>query len=126
MWEFGEGQTDRHTDGRDHYTFRLGYACFVLAVWQQRNHLGHQFLDVTAVYDQVATQPVTQCTLKHGVRIPSRTSKTAKKHSVSQCTEYHYEHSRSLRITRMWANAQRDGRPAEYRWCPLFNAPKFG
>jgi len=21
--------------------------------------------------------------------------------------------------TRMWANAQRDGRPAEYRWCPL-------
>jgi len=22
----------------------------------------------------------------------------------------------------MWADAQRDGRPAEYRWCPLFNA----
>jgi len=22
----------------------------------------------------------------------------------------------------MWANAQRDGRPAKYRWCPLFNA----
>jgi len=22
----------------------------------------------------------------------------------------------------MWANAQRDGRPAEYRWGPLFNA----
>ena len=28
--------------------------------------------------------------------------------------------------TRMWANAQRDGRPAEYRWRPLFNAAKFG
>jgi len=28
--------------------------------------------------------------------------------------------------TRMWANDQRDGRPAEYRWCPLFNAAKFG
>ena len=28
--------------------------------------------------------------------------------------------------TRMWANAQRDGRPAEYRWRPLFNATKFG
>jgi len=26
----------------------------------------------------------------------------------------------------MWAKAQRDGRPAEYRWCPLFNAAKFG
>ena len=22
----------------------------------------------------------------------------------------------------MWANAERDGHPAEYRWCPLFNA----
>ena len=29
-------------------------------------------------------------------------------------------------ITRMWANAQRDGRPAEHRWCPVFNAAKFG
>jgi len=28
--------------------------------------------------------------------------------------------------TRMWASAQRDGRPAEYRWRPLFNAAKFG
>jgi len=26
----------------------------------------------------------------------------------------------------MWANAQRDGRPAEYRWRRLFNAAKFG
>jgi len=28
--------------------------------------------------------------------------------------------------TRMWANAQRDGRPVEHRWRPLFNAAKFG
>jgi len=26
----------------------------------------------------------------------------------------------------LWANAQRDGRPAEHRWRPLFNAAKFG
>ena len=26
----------------------------------------------------------------------------------------------------MWANAQRDGRPAEYRWRPLLNAAKLG
>jgi len=26
----------------------------------------------------------------------------------------------------MWANAQRDGHPAEYRWRLLFNAAKFG
>ena len=28
--------------------------------------------------------------------------------------------------TRMWANAQPDGRPAEHRWRPLLNAAKFG
>jgi len=28
--------------------------------------------------------------------------------------------------TRMWANAQRDGRPSDYRWRPLFNAAQFG
>ena len=26
----------------------------------------------------------------------------------------------------MWTNAQRDARPAEYRWRPLFHAAKFG
>jgi len=26
----------------------------------------------------------------------------------------------------MWANAQRDGRPAEYKWRTVFNAAKFG
>jgi len=31
-----------------------------------------------------------------------------------------------IATTRMWANAQRDGRPAEYRWRPLFNAAMFG
>ena len=30
------------------------------------------------------------------------------------------------KLTRMWANAQRDGRPSEHRWRPLFNAVKFG
>jgi len=28
--------------------------------------------------------------------------------------------------TRMWANAQRYGRPAKYRWRPLFYAAEFG
>ena len=34
--------------------------------------------------------------------------------------------ARRIFETRMWANAQRDGRPAEHRWRPLFNAAKFG
>ena len=32
----------------------------------------------------------------------------------------------NIKGTRMWANAQPDGRPAEHRWRPLFNAAKFG
>ena len=31
-----------------------------------------------------------------------------------------------IKKTRMWANAQRDGRPVECRWRPLFNAANFG
>jgi len=31
----------------------------------------------------------------------------------------------TLSQTRMWANAQRDGHPAKYRWRPLLNAAKF-
>jgi len=33
---------------------------------------------------------------------------------------------RKQKQTRMWANAQRDSRPTEYRFHPLFNAAKFG
>ena len=33
--------------------------------------------------------------------------------------------SNFINNTRMWASAQRDGHPAEYRWRPLFNAAKF-
>ena len=36
---------------------------------------------------------------------------------------FHYNTSSQLE---MWASAQRDGRPAEYRWRPLFDAAKFG
>ena len=28
--------------------------------------------------------------------------------------------------TIMWADAQLDGRPAEYKWRPLFNVATFG
>jgi len=31
-----------------------------------------------------------------------------------------------ISTTGMWANAQRDGHPAEHRWRPLFNAARFG
>jgi len=36
------------------------------------------------------------------------------------------ENRRGKKELEMWANAQRDGHPAAYRWRPLFNAAKFG
>jgi len=42
------------------------------------------------------------------------------------CTIYKLPSGSSASKTRMWANAQRDGRPAEYRWRPVLNAAKFG
>jgi len=39
---------------------------------------------------------------------------------------YLTEELKNSKILEMWANAQRDGRPAEYRWRPLFNAATFG
>jgi len=49
------------------------------------------------------------------------------------CTSMADIHSATAEIRRknkkelqMWANAQRDGRPAEHRWRPLFNTAKFG
>jgi len=41
-------------------------------------------------------------------------------------TEKRKLHKQTYTKLEMWANAQRDGRPAEYSWRPLFNAAKFG
>jgi len=38
------------------------------------------------------------------------------------CKEYIYAGCQYIIQLEMWANAQRDGRPAECRWRPLFNA----
>ena len=59
------------------------------------------------------------CTrLSKGQAIGTSLQKIWKSHSIPISTK--------IRLTRMWANAQRDGRPVEYRWRPLFNAAKFG
>ena len=48
-----------------------------------------------------------------------------KKINVHVVIQHRRETTLHQLITRMWANAQRDGRPAEHRWRPLFNAAKF-
>jgi len=46
--------------------------------------------------------------------------------SSTSLAAHTHSHNCATLTTRMWANAQRDGRPAEHRWHPLFNAAKFG
>jgi len=48
-------------------------------------------------------------------------SKSYRKNDIRKVME-----AEMFKLTRMWANAQPDGRPAEHRWRPLFNAAKFG
>ena len=63
----------------------------------------------------------------------ARHSKEYGRISATKCSSHSGCQGRWLQVTggksnqtRMWANAQRDGRPAKYRWRPLFNAAKFG
>ena len=42
------------------------------------------------------------------------------------CSSRSLFHDSAVIMTRMWANTQRDGCPAECRWRPLFDAAKFG
>ena len=45
---------------------------------------------------------------------------------VKQGERFYKRSTKNRKKPEMWANAQRDGRPAEYRWRLLFNAAKFG
>jgi len=64
------------------------------------------------------------CSIQHPVKnciccsIKTESTRAWKRVFLSEWT--------STEITRMWANAKRDGRPDEYRWRPLFNDAKFG
>jgi len=74
---------------------------------------------MTYVYDGVSGQLTEWTTTSHSdqrQRLVYRYVYDEHSHVVSD------KHRCRLEI---WANAQRDGRPAEYRWRPLFDAAKF-
>jgi len=48
------------------------------------------------------------------------------RHAFTVFLSYTLDCAKYLKTIRMWADAQRDGRPAKYRWRPLFDAAKFG
>jgi len=58
------------------------------------------------------------------VKYKRQANKASKAAKLSK-REFERKIARTIKLE-MWANAQHDSRPAEYRWRPLFNAAKFG
>ena len=53
--------------------------------------------------------------------------KSCELYDITTVTSWLADNNNEFRLQlEMWANAQRDGRPVEHRWRPLFNAVKFG
>jgi len=78
-------------------------------------------------------RPVMNTFVRHKRQIQSNNKtvkyekvKKEKRNDTIKTTTYSNIQNTNTKITRMWANAQPDGRPAEHRWRPLFNAAKFG
>jgi len=73
-------------------------------------------------------------TLRHSSQTNQMSTLTAEVHKISVKAIQKSTANRPTKLQRevkygqpkMWANAQRDGRPGEYRRRPLFNAAKFG
>jgi len=64
-------------------------------------------------------------------KLPCDEKAESAKNSINFCTKVAVSNSIKnmpavYKTTRMWANAQPDGHPAEHRWRPLFNAAVFG
>jgi len=57
---------------------------------------------------------------------PSSLLATTHSSDLALAADYMNLISASIVLLEMWANAQHDGRHAEYRWRSLFNAAKFG
>jgi len=76
----------------------------------------------------ISMQPSTmerQCSVDH--HHPAFKNLSVLHQPTSKPTQpVHNNTETKYKVLEMWANAQPDGRPAEYRWRPLFNAAKFG
>jgi len=55
-------------------------------------------------------------------KLSLKTIQSTKRTEISSIWKSNYRIKNQLE---MWANAQRDGHPAKYRWHPLFNAGRF-
>ena len=106
-------------------------ACEVWHFTLQSTKLGRKILMGT-IQSQNMALPDTSWTARYSM-VPLSASAGTKLHCLVTLERYPYPAvmlscsiAPNTRITRMWANAQPDGRPAKHRWRPLFNTAKFG
>ena len=129
-------QTDRHRDihcNRWHVS-QWAARCWTeerqdLVVDGKRGDLHWHWYNVDSRVDEWRLK----LRLKVDKLLPATTTFTAQKNTST--TDYQLIQyimsitcggSYKIRTNRMWVNAHCDGRPAKYRWRPLFNAAKFG
>jgi len=147
--------TVRHTDARDQYTFRVVYDSLMPRVtsglfrreqaqsdassWRQKYETAAAAAESEEAEEMSSKrkkQMLTARMTEYETQLASAVAKTAALEKIKNQLQLDTEsfimqldkvdiHCTTCK-TRIWANAQRDGRPAEYRWCPLLNAAKFG
>jgi len=79
-----------------------------------------QYLNIPSHLNHVATPPCE-------MRVLNNRNDPWLNEANFHARRYYLKHLlKNIPKTRMWANAQPDGRPAKHRWRPLFNAAKFG
>ena len=96
-----------------------------MPVW----HTGHLFHGVGKFYDKQLKVSGLSASIRHAYRHLFTSKKSLHQHISKLWQTMLANNAMVLYLiywTRMWANAQHDDRPDEYRWRPLFNAAKFG
>ena len=102
------------------YFLTLSSSPVVVCQSAKQNHLN--------IYSAVTLQQISRSNYHH--RLCLWNFKLTQRNSylcihTKQCTTT-VANKQTKTELEMWASAQRDGRPAEYRCRPLFNAAKFG
>ena len=95
---------------------------FMVALYNRADHYIFTVAVISDLFD-AADQSLLQRVLTNELHVlqPLLPDKT----NFSYNLRSRHHNRQLIRKTRMWANAQPDGRPAEHRWRPLFNAAKF-
>jgi len=105
------------------HTLMMCRNCRPVKLYQYVNDDSRLIFETQLVFEEIR-YPSSQFSEFEKIVSKQTLLKIKQEHTKTQCCIIGLDHI--IYKTRMWANDQGDGRPAEYRWRPLFNAAKFG